>query len=173
MKHTTRHSHPPATSRVTPARWRVQGLLAVSTLTAVLSFMAPPPAAAQAARPAPAPVAAAPDKTVTPRTASLPAKGLFKGDQLSDLAKDKLTDLVINALGLDVEVALIVPTGPWSLEGGNNDERNLTEARLGAVRKFLTDRGVESKRIFVESRIDNSIKEPRLDVQLLGRPATN
>ena len=41
------------------------------------------------------------------------------------------------------------------------------------MRKFLTERGVESKRIFVESRIDNTIKEPRLDVQLIGRPATN
>ena len=41
------------------------------------------------------------------------------------------------------------------------------------MRKFLTDRGVESKRIFVESRIDNRIREPRLDAQLLGRPATN
>ena len=173
MKHASLRLHCHCATFFNPLRWRVHRLLAASALTAVLSSMAPPPAAAQAARPVPPPVAAAPDKTVTPRTASLPAKGLFKGDQLSDLAKDKLTDLVINALGLDVEVALIVPTGPWSLEGGNNDERNLTEARLGAVRKFLTERGVESKRIFVESRIDNTIKEPRLDVQLIGRPATN
>lgn len=171
MKHAVRHSR--STILPLPVRWRVPGLLAAAGLTSVLGFMAPAPAAAQAARPAAQPVAAAPDNAVTPRTASLPAKGLFKGDQLSDLAKDRLTDLVINALGLDVEVALIVPTGPWSLEGGSNDERNLTEARLGAVRKFLTERGVEAKRIFVESRIDSKIKEPRLDVQLIGRPATN
>ena len=66
-----------------------------------------------------------------------------------------------------------MPTGPWQIDGSGKDERDLTEARLAAVRKFLSDRGVEAKRIFVESRIDAKLKEPRLDVQLIGRPATN
>ena len=44
---------------------------------------------------------------------------------------------------------------------------------MQSVRKFLTDRGVESKRIFVESRTDAKITEPRLDVQMVGRPASN
>ena len=107
------------------------------------------------------------------RLTSLPARGLFNGEQLSETAKAKLIDLIIDALGLDVQVALIVPTGPWQIDGSGSNERDLTPARLQAVRKFLTDRGVEPKRIFVESRIDAKVSEPRLDVQLVGQPATN
>jgi OOP family OmpA-OmpF porin len=68
-------------------------------------------------------------------------------------------------------VALIVPTGPWNLDGGGSDERNLTPARLEAVKRFLTQRGVAPHRIYVESRIDAKLKEPRLDVQIVGRPS--
>ena len=96
-----------------------------------------------------------------------------KGDQLSDAAKARLTDLIIDALGLDVEVALLVPTGPWNIDGAGHTDRDLNEARLKALRKFLTDRGIEPKRIFVESRVDAKLTEPRLDVQLIGRPSSN
>ena len=51
------------------------------------------------------------------RTVSMPAKGLFKGDQLTDSAKAQLTDLIINAIGLQVEVALLIPVGPWNIDG--------------------------------------------------------
>lgn len=105
--------------------------------------------------------------------ASLPAQGLFEGNRLSALAQQKLADLVVNALGLQVEVALIVPTGPWRLDGpvgaGQPDERDLTPARLAAVKKFLTDRGLDPKQVYVESRIDEKIAAPRLDVQVVGR----
>ncbi len=114
-----------------------------------------------------------PEQAARSRLTSLPARGLFKGDQLSDSAKSKLTDLIIDALGLDVQVALIVPTGPWQIDGGGSSERDLTPARLAALRKFLTERGVEPKRIFVESRTDAKVTEPRLDVELVGQPATN
>jgi OOP family OmpA-OmpF porin len=107
------------------------------------------------------------------RAASIPAKGLFQGDQLTEAAKAKLTEVIIDALGLHVEVALLVPTGPWQIDGSGAAERDLTPARLLALRKFLSDRGVEPKRIFVESRIDARITEPRLDVQLVGRPAAD
>jgi OOP family OmpA-OmpF porin len=107
------------------------------------------------------------------RTASIPAKGLFVGDQLSEGAKSRLTELIINALGLQIEVALLVPVGPWQIDGAGHAERDLNAARLQAVRKFLTDRGIEPKRIFVESRIDAKVSEPRLDVQLVGRPAND
>ena len=126
----------------------------------------PPLTAAQRA------VNAAEQKAKT-RLTSLPARGLFSGDQLSESAKSKLIDLIIDALGLDVQVALIVPTGPWQIDGSGANERDLTPARLAAVRKFLTDRGIEPKHIFVESRIDAKVTEPRLEVQLVGRPATN
>jgi OmpA-OmpF porin, OOP family len=127
------------------------------------------PARPAANLPAPAAQSMAPQS----RQTSLPAKGLFVGDQLSDAARAKLTDLLIDALGLDVEVALMVPVGPWIIDGGSHAERDLTDRRLASVRKFLTDRGVDPKRIYVESRTDAKVTEPRLDVQLIGRPAVN
>ncbi len=107
------------------------------------------------------------------RTASIPAHGMFVGDQLSESTKSQLTDLIIEALGLRVEVALLVPTGPWQIDGGTHADNNLTQARLAALRRFLTERGVDPKRIFVESHVDPRIKEPRLDVQLVGQPAND
>jgi OOP family OmpA-OmpF porin len=125
-------------------------------------------------RPVPAvPAAKLQDNKAANRTASLPAKGLFVGDQLSDATKARLTDLVIEAIGLDVQVALLVPTGPWNIDGAGHTDRDLNEARLSALRKFLATRGVDPKRIFVESRIDAKIKEPRLDVQLVGKPSND
>jgi len=122
---------------------------------------------------APLPAGKAADDKARTRTTSLPAKGLFKGDQLSDAAKSKLVDLIIEARGLDVQVALVVPTGPWHVDVGGEGERDLTPARLAAVRKFLGDRGIDPKRIFVESRIDAKVSEPRLDVQLAGQQAND
>ena len=121
----------------------------------------------------PLPPGAAASSALQPRMASLPAKGLFKGDQLTEAARGQLTDLVINAIGLQVDVALLVPTGPWKIEDSGVDERALTPARLAAVKRFLKERGVDEKHIFVESRIDTRIKEPRLDVQLVGSPAND
>jgi OOP family OmpA-OmpF porin len=107
------------------------------------------------------------------RTASLPARGLFVGDQLSEATKSRLTDLIIEALGLRVEIALLVPVGPWTIDGATHNDRDLNEARLNALRRFLTERGIDAKRIFVESQIDPKLKEPRLDVQLVGQPAND
>jgi len=138
-------------------------------LASGLSFAA---AGDQPVKPLPATAAAAPTTTRT-QTTSIPAKGLFEGDKLTPLAQLKLADLVINAIGLQVDVALLVPTGPWKIEDNVTDEKSLTPARLAAVKKFLTERGVEPKRIFVESRVDEKIKEPRLDVQIVGKPAND
>ena len=122
----------------------------------------------------PLPQASTPAKTeIQERKTSLPAKGLFVGDQLSAAAKDKLTELILNALGLHVQVALVVPTGPWQIDGSGKDERDLTPARLNAVKNFLRERGVDPAKIYVESRIDQSLTEPRLDLQLLGKPAND
>jgi OmpA-OmpF porin, OOP family len=157
-----------------PRRQALRPALLLLSLSAALAL----PVFAQDNKKGPQPVGSVPiaapanNDTVT-RTASIPAKGLFVGDQLSDSAKSRLTDLIINALGLDVQVALIVPTGPWQLEDSGKDERDLTPARLNAVRKFLSERGVDPKRVFVESRVDLKIKEPRLDVQLVAKPAND
>jgi OmpA-OmpF porin, OOP family len=126
-----------------------------------------PPAASGAA------TATAKKSPVVERAASLPAAGLFEGDKLSAKGKSQLTELILNALGLRIEVALVVPTGPWRLDGSGADERDLSPARLNAVKRFMADRGVDPDKIYVESRIDNTAREPRLDVQLLGREATD
>ena len=118
-------------------------------------------ATAQPARP--------PAAGVQSQATSLPARGLFEGDRLSAHARQRLAELIVNAIGLQVEVALIVPTGPWNVDGSGRDERDLTPARLEAVKRFLQERGVDPKKTYVESRIDDKLKEPRLDVQILGR----
>ena len=107
------------------------------------------------------------------RTTSLPARGLFVGDQLSEGARERLTELIVEARDLRVEVALVVPTGPWQIDGSGQGERDMTPARLQSVRRFLTQRGVDPRRIFVESRVDAKIKEPQLTVQLVGQPASD
>ena len=156
--------HPRMSSRL------LGGLL----LSAMLLLAAGPLVAAPGDIPVPPlPAAQLGDNKAKSRTTSIPAKGLFVGDQLSDSTKAKLTDLVLEALGLDVQVALLVPTGPWQIDGGGHTDRDLNEARLNALRKFLADRGVNPKRIFVESRTDAKLTEPRLDVQLVGQPATD
>lgn len=105
------------------------------------------------------------------RNASIPAKGLFVGNQLSESTKAKLTELILDSIGMRIEVALLVPTGPWKIDGAGKTDRDLNAARLQSLRRFLTDRGVDPKKIFVESRIDPKIKTPRLDVQLVVTPA--
>jgi len=107
------------------------------------------------------------------RTTSLPARGLFVGDQLSESARVQLGELIVEARDLRIEVALVVPTGPWQIDGSGQGERDLTPARLQAVRRFLGQRGIDPKRIFVESRVDAKLREPQLTVQMVGQPASD
>ena len=120
---------------------------------------------------APLPAGKAAEDKSRSRSASIPAKGLFVGDQLSESTKAQLTQLMLDSIGMRIELALLVPTGPWKIDGAGKGDRNLTAARLQSLRRFLTDRGVDPKKILVESRIDNKIKTPRLDVQLLVSPS--
>lgn len=126
----------------------------------------------QPVKPLPAASASSPSQLLE-RRASLPAKGLFVGDQLSAHARERLTELILSALGLQVDVALVVPTGPWQIDGSGKDERDLTPARLNAVKRFLHERGVDLQKIYVESHIDDKVREPRLDLQVIGRPAND
>ena len=143
-------------------------------IAALLAAAGAAPAAPgdQPVKPLP-PNAAAPKTDVQTKTTSLPARGLFEGDKLSASAQRRLTELIIDAISLQVDVALVVPTGPWKTEGTGADERDLTPARLAAVKRFLTQRGVDPKHIFVESRIDEKVSEPRLDIQIAGKPAND
>jgi OmpA-OmpF porin, OOP family len=110
---------------------------------------------------------------VTTRSASIPAQGLFQGDQLSESTKRRLTDLIMDTIGERIELALLVPIGPWQIDGAGQGDTALNDARLRSLRRFLTDRGVDPNRIFVESRVDASVKSPRLDVQLMTTPAND
>ena len=125
-----------------------------------------PPTAGQ-----PAPGATASGSRTVLRSATLPAQGLFDGDRLSAATRARLDTLIANAADLDVEVALLVPSGPWKVDGKTIDEHSLTPARLAALRQYLSQQGLPAKRIYVESRIDRSAAEPRLVVELVGTPA--
>lgn len=122
---------------------------------------------------APLPAGKVADDKSRTRQTSLPAKGLFVGDKLSDSTKSKLTDLIMGAIGMRIEMALLVPTGNWKIDGAGKGDRDLNAARLQSLRRFLTDRGVDPKKIFIESRVDPKIKTPRLDVQLIVSPAND
>ncbi len=122
---------------------------------------------------APLPAGKAADDKSRTRKASLPAKGLFVGDKLSESTKARLTELMLDAIGMRIEMALLVPTGNWKIDGAGKGDSDLTAARLQALRRFLTDRGVDPKKIFVESRVDPKIKTPRLDVQLVVAPTND
>lgn len=151
-------------------------LIAQTLLAAGLLAASSAPAWAQAgATPVP-PLSASPQgakSSATTRSASIPAQGLFQGDQLSESTKRSLTNLIMEAIGERIELALLVPTGPWQIDGAGQGDTALNEARLRSLRRFLTDRGVDPNRIFVESRVDASVKTPRLDVQLVTTPAND
>ncbi len=150
--------------------------MAQSTPAAAPAAVATPPAAGATPPAANANTAtkrppASAQKT-TLRKASIPARGLFQGDQLSDSTKRQLTDLMLDAIGTQIELALLVPTGPWQIDGAGQGDTVMNEARLRSLRRFLTDRGVDPSRILVERRVDPKVKTPRLDIELVTTPAT-
>jgi OOP family OmpA-OmpF porin len=161
-----RHLRSPTMNRRLPAAALV--LAAVVFGTGLPARAAPEtPAAIKAAR---AEEVAAANRLVA-RSAVLSAQGLFVGEALSKAAKLHLDALIDDAADLDLEVALLVPSGPWNVGGKVVDDRALTPARLAALRAHLVERGVNPKHIYIESRIDHSATEPRLVLELVGKPA--
>jgi OOP family OmpA-OmpF porin len=149
---------------------RTPGALALALALAALFLQTAAPGTGFAQQ---APAGAARDAggKATLRSASLPARGLFEGDKLSAAAMQRLDALVMGAADLDVQVAFVVPSGPWLTEAGSAGERSLTPARLQALRDFLARRGIDARRIYVENRIDPKSSDAHLDVELVGRPA--
>jgi OmpA-OmpF porin, OOP family len=141
-------------------------LLCLATAAGTVQAQASPQAGASAAR-----LTRNGTPAVTVRAATLPARGLFDGNKLSSAAMQQLDTLLAGANDIDVEVAFVVPTGPWLTEGGGAGERSLTPARLQALRDFLSRRGIDARRIYMENRIDPKAADARLVVELLGRPA--
>lgn len=154
-----------------PSQTFVRGLLSLAVSAATAAAVAPA-AWAQGAQ-AVAKPAVSNDTKPTTRSASIPARGLFNGDQLSESTKSQLTDLMMQAIGSRIELALLVPTGPWQIDGAGQGDTNLNTARLQSLRRFLTDRGVDPNKVIVESRVDAKVKTPRLDVQLITTPAVD
>lgn len=141
-------------------------------LIAAVCATATPLGAAPGDKPvAPLPAGKNADDASRVRKASIPAKGLFIGDKLSESTQARLTELILDSIGMRIEMALLVPTGNWKIDGAGKGDNELNTARLNALRRFLTDRGVDPKKIYVESRVDPKIKTPRLDVQLLVAPS--
>ncbi len=151
-----------------PTHTFIRGLLVLALSAA--AALAPAAWAQSTAAAAPA---RADDNGPATRSASIPARGLFNGDQLSDSTKSRLTELMMQAIGSRIELALLVPTGPWQIDGAGQGDTTLNAARLQSLRRFLTDRGVDPSRVVVESRIDEKIKTPRLDVELVTTPAND
>lgn len=144
------------------------------TLIAAVCALGLPAWAAPGDKPvAPLPAGKATDDKTRVKKASIPAKGLFVGDKLSESTKATLTGLILDAIGMRIELALLVPTGNWKVDGAGKGENDLNPARLQALRRFLTDRGVDPKKIFIESRVDPKVKTARMDVQLLVSPAND
>lgn len=147
-------------------------IAAVAILIAAVCATAPPLWAAPGDKPvAPLPAGKNADDKERVRKTSIPAKGLFVGDKLSESTKAKLTELIMDSIGMRIEMALLVPTGNWRIDGAGKGDNDLNTARLNALRRFLTDRGVDPKKIYVESRVDPKLKTPRLDVQLVVAPS--
>jgi len=150
----------------------------------------PPPAPAPAARPAPAPVVPAPAPAPRPAPAPAPAapvseKVTFAADAFFDFNKSnlkpeaqaKLTDLVGKTKGIALEV--IIAVGHTDSVGEDAYNQKLSIARAEAVKKFLTEKGVERNRVYTEGKGEKSpvadnktaegrAKNRRVEVEVVG-----
>jgi OOP family OmpA-OmpF porin len=150
----------------------------------------PPPPARPAARPAPPPPAARPAPPAPPRPAPAPAapvseKVTFAADAFFDFNKSnlkpeaqaKLADLVDKTKGIALEV--IIAVGHTDSVGDDAYNQKLSIARAEAVKKFLTEKGVEKNRVYTEGKGEKSpvadnktnegrAKNRRVEVEVVG-----
>ena len=98
----------------------------VAITIAAACGMAAPSWAAPGDKPvAPLPANKAADDKSRLRKTSIPAKGLFVGDKLSESTKAKLTELILDSIGMRIELALLVPTGNWRIDGAGKGDNDL------------------------------------------------
>jgi len=147
----------------------------------------PPPPAAPVVPQAPmdAPPVVAPRVVPPPPPAPVSEKVSYQADALFDFdrsvlkpdAQAKLTDLVDKTKGISLEV--IIATGHTDAVGGTDYNQRLAVARANAVKKFLTDKGIEPSRVYTEGKgegspvADNSTSEGRsknrrVEVEVVG-----
>jgi OOP family OmpA-OmpF porin len=152
----------------------------------------PPPPARPATPPAPPPPAARPAPPAPPRPAPAPAqaapvseKVTFAADAFFDFNKSnlkpeaqaKLADLVDKTKGIALEV--IIAVGHTDSVGDDAYNQKLSIARAEAVKKFLTEKGVEKNRVYTEGKcemspvadkktIEGRAKNRRVEVEVVG-----
>ncbi|MEN9418171.1 MAG: hypothetical protein RI988_1791 [Pseudomonadota bacterium] len=150
----------------------------------------PPPPPPPPARPAPPPPAPAARPAPPPAPAPAPAapiseKVTFAADAFFDFNKSnlkpeaqaKLTDLVDKTKGIALEV--IIAVGHTDSVGDDAYNQKLSIARAEAVKKFLTDKGVEKNRVYTEGKGEKSpvadnktsegrAKNRRVEVEVVG-----
>jgi OOP family OmpA-OmpF porin len=145
---------------------------------------APPPPPPPAARPAPPPPAPAPRPAPAP-AAPISEKVTFAADAFFDFNKSnlkpeaqaKLADLVDKTKGIALEV--IIAVGHTDSVGDDAYNQKLSIARAEAVKKFLTEKGVEKNRVYTEGKGEKSpvadnktsegrAKNRRVEVEVVG-----
>lgn len=141
--------------------------------------VAPAPAAAPAApAPAPAPAAAAPVAPATEKV-SFAADAFFDFDKavLKPEGKAKLDDLADKVKGITLEV--IVAVGHTDSVGSDAYNQKLSEKRAQAVKDYLTGKGIEASRVYVEGKgekqpvadnksSDGRAKNRRVEIEVVG-----
>ncbi|OGA85247.1 MAG: hypothetical protein A2711_09340 [Burkholderiales bacterium RIFCSPHIGHO2_01_FULL_63_240] len=140
---------------------------------------APAPVAAPAA-PAPAP-APAPVVPVAPATekVSFAADAFFDFDKatLKPEGKAKLDDLTDKVKGITLEV--IIAVGHTDSVGSDAYNQKLSEKRAQAVKDYLTSKGTDASRVYVEGKgekqpvadnksADGRAKNRRVEIEVVG-----
>ncbi len=143
-----------------------------------------PAPAAPAAAPAPAPAAApapAPVVPVAPATekVSFAADAFFDFDKatLKPEGKAKLDDLTDKVKGITLEV--IIAVGHTDSVGADAYNQKLSEKRAQAVKDYLTSKGTDASRVYVEGKgekqpvadnksADGRAKNRRVEIEVVG-----
>ncbi|MFM7704055.1 MAG: OmpA family protein, partial [Rubrivivax sp.] len=135
----------------------------------------PPPARPAPPPPAPAPAPAAPISEKV--TFAADAFFDFNKSTLKPEAQAKLADLVDKTKGIALEV--IIAVGHTDSVGDDAYNQKLSIARAEAVKKFLTEKGVEKNRVYTEGKGEKSpvadnkttegrAKNRRVEVEVVG-----
>jgi OOP family OmpA-OmpF porin len=144
----------------------------------------PAPKAAPAPEPAPAPPAPVPVPVMVP-VAPVTEKVSFAADAFFDFdkatlkpeGKAKLDDLADKVKGLTLEV--IIAVGHTDAAGSDAYNQKLSEKRAGAVKSYLTSKGIEASRVYTEGKgekqpvadnktKDGAAKNRRVEIEVVG-----
>ena len=140
---------------------------------------APAPVAAPAApAPAPAPAAVVPVAPATEKV-SFAADAFFDFDKatLKPEGKAKLDDLTDKVKGITLEV--IIAVGHTDSVGSDAYNQKLSEKRAQAVKDYLTSKGTDASRVYVEGKgekqpvadnktADGRAKNRRVEIEVVG-----